>query len=178
MFESDDWSFIIGVHALIEGAVSQMLTAAVDPRLEPLFVKMGLNGRFGKLAFAKHLELLDQKVLNFVNVISGVRNTLAHGLNYLDFTIDGHLRGLKAQDKERFFGALESMPATTERSAWASECRAEPKACILKCTVALIREVLDTGAFYKIDREEAQHALMEMIEGRTVPYQSWMDPDQ
>ncbi|MCC7181479.1 MAG: hypothetical protein IT177_24085 [Acidobacteria bacterium] len=177
LLRSDDWAFIIGIHALIEGAVSQMLTAAVDPRLEPIFVKMGMNQRFGKLDFARRLELLGPTMLAFIDLVSGIRNALAHGLHYLDFTIDGYVGSLDAKGKERFFGVLEAMPPTLEAAVWSAECRTRTKEAFMACTVALIREALQAGSFHQITREEAHLALKDMMEGRTVPFESWMDPD-
>ncbi|MGE0124052.1 MAG: hypothetical protein AB7U25_14040 [Vicinamibacterales bacterium] len=52
-------------------------------------MKLGMNQRFGKVDFAKHLELLDDKMLAFIALVSGMRNGLAHGLAYLDSTIKG-----------------------------------------------------------------------------------------
>jgi hypothetical protein len=96
--EHDDWSFVIRAHAIIEGAVSQLLAAALDPRLKPVFEKIGLGrAGAGKLGFVKALGLLNDDRLEFIGLLSAIGNVLAHDLRHLDFTFDKHLSAMDRQ---------------------------------------------------------------------------------
>ena len=74
----DDWSVLIKSHALVEGAVSSMLSAALDPRLRKVFSLLELGkDSTGKLEFAKALDMLTSEQRAFVRELSKMRNLVA-----------------------------------------------------------------------------------------------------
>ena len=58
----NDWSFVIKVHALIEAAISHLLTEDLcRPELADLFSRLDMSNKAtGKAAFVKALNLLEE----------------------------------------------------------------------------------------------------------------------
>jgi hypothetical protein len=73
IFDEDDWSFVIKMHAVMEAAVAHLLTVVVgEPRLKPFFSRLELSGStLGKVAVVKLLELLDERDRRFIKSLSG-----------------------------------------------------------------------------------------------------------
>jgi hypothetical protein len=87
LYQEDDWSFVIKAHALIEAAVSQLLTQHVgDTRLSEVFERLELsNTQTGRLAFVKALNLLSDNERRFVRGFSELRNRLVHNVHNVRF---------------------------------------------------------------------------------------------
>jgi hypothetical protein len=104
----DDWSFVIKVHALIEGAVSHLLTEMVgQPKLADLFSLLELsNLRTGKVAFAKALECLDGDELQTIRKLSELRNRLVHDVSNVDFKFSDWTKGLDPQQLGQWTAAF------------------------------------------------------------------------
>lgn len=100
----DDWSFVIKSHALIEAAVSRLLSiSAGDPRMASVFQRLELSDvSRGKLAFVSELELLDKPVRRFIRSLSELRNRLVHDIRNVSFTFDAHYASLDTNQRKRF----------------------------------------------------------------------------
>jgi hypothetical protein len=101
LISDNDWSAIIKSHALIEGAMTLLLTSALDEAaLSPAFSRLPLGEDItGKLAFAKALGLLQPKERRFIKRLSELRNMLAHDPHHLGFTLKAYVEGM---DKNQF----------------------------------------------------------------------------
>src|SRR5208283_2682599 len=73
--DEDDWSFIIKLHALIEAAVSHLLTDVLGrEELSDVFAELEMsNKKRGKLAFVRALNLLDEDDRRFISKLSELR---------------------------------------------------------------------------------------------------------
>ena len=92
LIEEDDWSFVIKLHALVESAVSELITRTVQRNeLSDIFSRIEMsNTRTGKLAFVKALNLLPSRHIQFVHKLSELRNMIAHriqntGINLIEY---------------------------------------------------------------------------------------------
>ena len=85
----DDWSFIIKVHALLEGAISHLLCKALGhDQLSEVFSYIEIsNKRSGKIAFVKALSLLEKPDRRFINSLSELRNRVVHDVSNVDFNL-------------------------------------------------------------------------------------------
>ena len=168
--EHDDWSFVVRAHAIIEGAVSQMLAAALDPRLQPVFEKLELGrAGTGKLEFAKALGLLTSDQAKFIRTLSELRNKCAHDLKHLDFTFGKHAAALDKQQLRNFMDSLVSIVPAEHRDALRILASEAPRAVVAANIQMLLKDAVERGSFAKITREEAEHALRQMISGDLVP---------
>ena len=83
-----DWSFVIKVQALVEGAITQaILRQIADERLKKTIETMPLIGEeASKISLAKALALLTSEQRRFVKRMATLRNSLAHRIENVGFT--------------------------------------------------------------------------------------------
>ncbi len=58
LVEEDDWSFLIKSHAVVEAALTHLITSRADPSLRPLFLRLPLEGRFSEI----HLRTMPERL--------------------------------------------------------------------------------------------------------------------
>ena len=105
---SDDWSFIIQAHAVIEAALSELiLHRLAHPSLADLIYEMSIGGRFGKLAFAGALELIDAETKGFIQALSTIRNQFVHRVANAGTTFNDYFRGKTPEDINRMRQGLD-----------------------------------------------------------------------
>ena len=171
----DDWSFVIKCHALVEGAVSGMLSNALDSRLDKIFQRLELgHATTGKLQFAKALDLMTPGQRGFIMKLSEIRNLLAHDLKHLAFTIPSYVAGFP-NDKKRdeFFSALCFDLEGEKLAEWKAVVTSNPKAGILSAVVRILSSAIEAGTFALYDREEGALALNQMITGELRTRDQW-----
>lgn len=80
LIEEDDWSFVIKLHALLENALSELITRALQRKeLSDIFSRLEMsNTKTGKIAFVQALRLLPAGHILFVRKLSELRNAIAH----------------------------------------------------------------------------------------------------
>jgi len=85
---SDDWTFVIKAHALLEAALTHFLVLELERQeLTEIFANIEMsNARTGKVAFAKELGLLDKVGRRFVRKFSELRNHLVHDVHNTTFS--------------------------------------------------------------------------------------------
>jgi hypothetical protein len=109
LLAEDDWSFIVKTHAVIEAAISQLLTEVVGRKeLQDVFAKMPVRE---KLAFARAAGALDSADRKFIERLSELRNTCVHDVRMVGFSLLSHFEEL---DREKL-------------KAWASSLRVDPR---------------------------------------------------
>ena len=107
LFTDDDWSLVIRGHALIEGAVTLVLSVVIDERLSKVFTRLELGqSDTGKLEFAKALDLLTEGQRRFIRTLSQLRNRLAHDPAYLGFNVADYVKSLDKQQLKVFSDAI------------------------------------------------------------------------
>jgi hypothetical protein len=127
----DDWSMVIKAHALVEGAVSQLLAAALDQRLQGLFSRLELGHEVtGKLEFCKALGLLTSSERGFVRKLSEVRNKLAHDHTYLSFTFDGYIAKMEKKQRTSFYESVLFEIPEASRDGWLDFMKKTPKPAV------------------------------------------------
>lgn len=102
--ELSDWSFVIKIAALVESAVTHLLTDEIDDeRFRPLVSKLYMQGATGKLPLAKSLNIISRDEYAFSAGITGLRNTLAHDPRFLGFEFGEYLLSLPEPKRIDFF---------------------------------------------------------------------------
>jgi DNA-binding MltR family transcriptional regulator len=104
LFQEDDWSFIIKSHAIIEAAVSTLLTRYLGKEeLIDVFARIELSNKsFGKIQFLKCLNILEKEERRFISSLSELRNKLVHNIQEIDFSFSSYINGLKKEQKQNF----------------------------------------------------------------------------
>lgn len=100
----NDWSFIIKVHALIEAAISHLLTEHLQqPELEGVFSRLDMSNKAtGKVAFIKALGLLAEPERRFVSSLSELRNKLVHDVRNVNFDLAEDVEKMNPKNQEIF----------------------------------------------------------------------------
>ena len=100
----NDWSFVIKLHALMEAAVSNMLTETFKRQeLSDLFARMDLSNKTtGKAAFVKSLNLLEEPERRFMSSLSILRNSLVHDVRNVSFDFGEHVSMMNEQKQQQF----------------------------------------------------------------------------
>lgn len=102
--DENDWSFIIKLHALVEAAISHLLTTALErPELGELFARLDISNKTtGKAAFVKALVLLDEPARRFMSSLSELRNKLVHDVRNVNFDLDNYVGAMSTDQKAQF----------------------------------------------------------------------------
>lgn len=94
LIEEDDWSFVIKLQALLESAVSDLITHSLQrSELTRIFSLLAMSSEdTGKIAFVKALNLLPNGHIEFIKALSKIRNTVAHSIRNVDFDLVAHFK--------------------------------------------------------------------------------------
>jgi hypothetical protein len=100
----NDWSFLIKLHAIVEAAVSHMLTDQLHrPELSDLFARLEISNKTtGKAAFIDALDLLGKSERRFMSSLSELRNMLVHDVRNVDFDLMQYLGGMTKEQQTTF----------------------------------------------------------------------------
>jgi hypothetical protein len=98
--ETDDWSFVIKLHALFESACTHLLLFHFrEPELSEVFSRLELSNKVtGKIAFLGRLELLNQRNRRFLSSLSELRNSLVHDVRNAQFSLPAMVASLEAAE--------------------------------------------------------------------------------
>lgn len=125
LLKEDDWSFVIKLHALLEGAVTHLLTqSSQDDRLADFYRRLPLNNlRVGKLAAVQALGLFDPWQLRFVSALSQLRNDLTHDVKNASFTFETFWQSLSKSKKDEFLTGvlITKKPSRDLLARWRDE---------------------------------------------------------
>lgn len=114
LLEENDWSFIIKLHALLEGACSKLLVFHFnEPKIEKVISRLELSDTTtGKLAFLKELGLLGSEGLKYIITLSMFRNKLVHNIQNYDVDLKEMVSDLDKNQKKSFAIAFSPFETT------------------------------------------------------------------
>ncbi len=100
----DDWSFVIKLHALVEAALTHLLTVASHkPTLDKVYALLDTSDtKKGKLAFAREMGLLGDNYRRYVVSLSQVRNKFIHDVRNVGSTLETYMASLDANQISAF----------------------------------------------------------------------------
>lgn len=122
LLDSDDWSLIIKLHALVELSLNRLVTLAIgNERVREIVMRLDTSDKQrGKMAFVKAFELLPSEARAFISRLSQLRNDLVHDLSHFDFSVGRWVREMKGQDLANFINSLNFDPQG-KREFWPSK---------------------------------------------------------
>ena len=96
LYDEDDWSFVIKLHALLEAACTHLLMFHFrEPELNDVISRLELSGRtVGKTVFLGKLGLLGKEYRRFVAALSELRNDLVHDIRNSEFSLREFVQSL------------------------------------------------------------------------------------
>lgn len=108
LIKEDDWSFVIKLHAFIEGCLTNAICSVLGrPELEDVIARLDTsNNQSGKLAFIKRLEMLNKPQRRFIATLSDLRNDLVHNARSIDFSFERHMGEMTEERRFQFCVAL------------------------------------------------------------------------
>jgi len=117
--DEDDWSFVVKLHALLESAVSRLLTETARlsfsqmesttnaELLADIFARIELsNKRTGKVALAKAFGLLLDYQRSFIHSLSELRNSFLHDVKNVNANISSYFNNLSIGKQKQFIKNL------------------------------------------------------------------------
>lgn len=113
LYDEDDWSFVIKLHALLESACTHLLNFHfTEPELADTFSRLELSGKpVGKTAILGKLGLLGKEHRRYVSALSELRNDLVHDIRNSSFSLDQYVSELDRTSLKNF--ALAFSPYET-----------------------------------------------------------------
>jgi hypothetical protein len=98
--QTDDWSFVIKLHALFEAACTHLLLHHFkEPELTDVFSRLELSNKVtGKIAFLKKSGLLNKESRQFISALSELRNSLVHDVRNAEFSLPTMVATLNAAE--------------------------------------------------------------------------------
>lgn len=97
---TDDWSFIIKLHSLMEAAITYLLVHHFnDDRLKKVFDKLDFNQN---CRFVSELNLLPKECRNFLAKLSSMRNIAAHDITNVTFNLKAHVLEMDGQQFKEY----------------------------------------------------------------------------
>jgi hypothetical protein len=137
-----DWAFVIKLHALVEAAVTHVLTTALRrPELERVFARIDMsNKQSGKAAYIDALELMSKPERRFVSSLSELRNDLVHDVRNTRFQLHEHVESMDAEGKQRFARNFNLFGAGAE-APMAQLLVQDPRQGLWHCGMALLGSI-------------------------------------
>ena len=104
LYEEDDWSFVIKLHALMEAACTHLIVAHLEkPELADVIGRLELSGKtIGKTVILKKLNLLGEFNRRFISSLSELRNKLVHDIRFSNFTLLKYIQSLDPKSIKNF----------------------------------------------------------------------------
>jgi hypothetical protein len=141
----DDWSFVIKAHALVEATITHLLSAAVDPRLRSCFERLELSHtEYGKMEFARALELVSPAERRFIRVLSELRNRTVHDIRQVSFTFTAYV---DAMDKNQRAAFIDALAGTADEVADKEQFRTlvtkHPRIAVWAATMQVLSRAID-----------------------------------
>ncbi|HFQ4887541.1 TPA: hypothetical protein ACGU4A_004882, partial [Vibrio vulnificus] len=133
IYEEDDWSFVIKMHAFIEAMVTELLLTQInDDRIRPTIERLPLSDeQAGKLKMAKDLDLLDANERKFIKMFSNLRNNLAHRIENMEFTFDSYIGSLDKNQKKAWADTISWYAKEDTKAYYQENALKHPKMVIL-----------------------------------------------
>lgn len=102
--DENDWALIIKLHALIESAITELLTGVFNKTsLRDTFSMLELsNKRTGKMAFISALGLLDDAERRYISSLSELRNKLVHNIKNVNYQLHEYVERMDRQQFHQF----------------------------------------------------------------------------
>ncbi|MCG7585650.1 hypothetical protein [Photobacterium sp. OFAV2-7] len=162
LLTEDDWSFVIKLHALIEGAISHLLITHIDePNLATTIAHLELsNTRTGKMAFVKSMTLLEKDSRRFITSLSELRNQLVHNISNISFSFKGLLSNYTEKEKDAFIKRFAIVQPPLNDKLRREMILHDPKKTIWFSAMTILLSVHYRNKTFALERYVKAHSIM------------------
>jgi hypothetical protein len=119
LYQADDWTFIIKLHALIESALTHLIDSLFETDSVVSFLgtlDIG-GGRHSKVALLQIMNQIEPDEAKVVRGLSKIRNRLVHNIRHVAFDLKAYARELDANELIDFAATTCAPYADPEKSA-------------------------------------------------------------
>lgn len=108
LLREDDWSFVIKLSALFEGATTHVLSTRLHaPTLVDAFAHLDqLNSKVGKVALLRELNAITAEQAALMRQLGELRNELAHNIRNVSFSFDAYVSSRNANQLTKLVKAF------------------------------------------------------------------------
>jgi hypothetical protein len=113
LLREDDWSFVVKLNALFEGACTHVLTVRLQaPELADAFAHLDLaHSKYGKVKLLRTLGAVSRQQESILRRLAELRNDVVHNIANVGFTFSAYLAGLNASQRKPVIAAFgHSLP--------------------------------------------------------------------
>lgn len=177
-----DWSFVIKTHALIEAAVSHLLTMSLSTshlsaELRRPFDRLPLSDpRAGKVAFAEAMGLLKPGQVRFIRAFSELRNAWVHHVHNVNAQFADHMAGIGDKRRHQLLRELTAWVSDQEaRAEFHAEAEENPKRLLWFGTLSILLSIerqLGTSRAERLRTEQLLSLADTMLQAEPK-----LDPD-
>lgn len=108
LLEEDDWSFVIKLSSLFEGACTEVLSAQVNcPEMNDILARMDMAAPKGKIETLKKFGSLTDDQAKILKAIAELRNELVHKISNVGFQFSRYFEDMppsKVDQQIKLFG--------------------------------------------------------------------------
>lgn len=108
LLREDDWSFVIKLNALFEGATTHVLTTRLHaPELVDAFAHLDqLNSKVGKVTLLRELGAITSEQAALMRQLGELRNELAHNIRNVTFSFPSYVSSRDANQLAKLVKAF------------------------------------------------------------------------
>lgn len=108
LLQEDDWSFIIKLNALFEGACTEVLSSCLGTAkiTEALANLEFAHSKCGKIAMLKSLDAITTQQASILRTLAELRNNLVHNISNVNFSFSNYVSSKDENQKKSFLKTL------------------------------------------------------------------------
>ncbi|MGH7631144.1 MAG: hypothetical protein ACREOF_17510 [Gemmatimonadales bacterium] len=167
--EEDAWAFVIKCHALLETAMSELLSGfLVNDSFQELISFLPMGGKTGKVAFLRSSALISATEQTFLDELQNLRNSLVHNVHSVRFDFQTFMTTNPKQAKRLGRAAAAFGDDGEVRKRYEAEFEEAPRHVLWLATLAVLAR--SRSALLKSEqqrRELAAHVRKLFEQGRT-----------
>jgi len=108
LMKDSDWTFVIKLFALCEGAINYLLQQHFENRsVSEFLARLNMNGRTGKLRLSRKLAAIGSDESRFIEKLADIRNHCIHDVRNVSFVFSDYYAGLKSDQKKMLLALFE-----------------------------------------------------------------------
>jgi hypothetical protein len=169
LLREDDWTFVIKLHALLEAAVTHVVSVELArPELGEILSRLELASAVtGKLEIGKALGCLTKEDRRCVRALTEIRNGFVHDVKQVGRSLEDYVSGLKREKWRNFvlaFGPGNPTIRIGDRDVPEDEfVRENPKTCIWMAAIFVLAMIQLHGRNVEL-KKEADQAHNEFLD--------------
>jgi len=108
LLKEDDWSFIVKLNALFEGAATHILVVRLQaPELSDALANLDFaHSKYGKIVLLRRLGAINKDQAALLRTLAELRNRLVHDISGIGFSFAAYVKSRDEKQLENFVAAI------------------------------------------------------------------------